>query len=143
MIVCLQCRQHAQIIETGKKTLRCQRCGSILEIRRLRILYSSEELADAVTFRTRLQAGISGNEDAGNTPELTRKRVSEKPLSKRDQKSIFLELLKAAGGEMQIKEFQQKALEKGISPEKFDLVLKKLLEIGELYSPEPGVIKLL
>ena len=43
---------------------------------------------------------------------------------------------------MEIKELQQKALEKGISPEKFDLILKKLLETGELYSPEPGMIKL-
>jgi len=47
-------------METGKNTLRCQRCGTVLEARRLRILYSSEQLDDAVTFRTRLQAEISG-----------------------------------------------------------------------------------
>ena len=43
---------------------------------------------------------------------------------------------------MQIEEFQQKALEKGISPEKFNSILKKVLETGELYSPKPGIIKL-
>lgn len=163
MIVCPKCRQHAQIIETGKKNLRCQRCGAILGARRLRILYSSEELADAAAFRTSLQAEISGkgsetfspktssegyellkirNDDTENRPEPTRKRVSENLPPKKDQKSIFLELLGAAGGEMGIGKLQQKALEKGISPEKFDLVLKKLLEQGELYSPEPGIIKI-
>jgi hypothetical protein len=163
VIVCPKCRQHAQIIETGKNTLRCQRCSTNLEARKLRILYSSEELADAVAFRTRLQAEISGkgnetlslktsaeghelsksrNEDTENTPGPTRKRVSENLPPKKDRKSIFLDLLEAAGGEMKIEEFQQKAQEKGISPEKFDLTLKNLLEIGELYLPEPGIIKL-
>jgi hypothetical protein len=163
VIVCPKCRRHAQIIETGKNTLRCQRCGTILETRRLRIFYSSEELDDAVNFRTRLQAEISRkgnetlslknsaegyelsksrNEDTEDVPEPTRKRVSENLPSKKDRKSILLDLLETAGGEMQIEEFQQKVLEKGISPEKFDLTLKNLLEIGELYSPEPGIIKL-
>jgi hypothetical protein len=168
VIVCPKCRQQAQIIENGKNTMRCQRCSTILEARRMRILYSSEELADAVAFRTRLQAEISGkgsetfslktsslktsaeryelsksgNEDEENIPEPTRERVSENLPPKKDRKSIFLELLEAAGGEMKIEEFQQQALEKGISPEKFDLILIKLLDTGELYSPEPGIIRL-
>jgi len=162
VIVCPKCRQHAQITENGKSTLRCQRCGTILQARKLRILYSSEELADAVVFRTRLQAEISGkgsetfslkpsakeyepsksgNEGTEKTLKLSRNTVSENLPPKKDQKSIFLDLLEAAGGEMGIEEFQQKTLEKGISLEKFDSILKKLLEIGELYSPEPGIIK--
>jgi uncharacterized protein YbaR (Trm112 family) len=162
VIVCPKCRQHAQIIETGKNTMRCQRCGTIHETRRLRIFYSSEDLDDAVNFRTRLQAEISGKgsetlslkssaegyelsksqkEDTENIPGPTRKRVSENLPPRKDRKSNLLDLLEAAGGEMQIEEFQQKALEKGISPEKFDIILKKLLETGELYSPEPGIVK--
>ena len=161
--MCPKCRQHAQITETGKKTLRCQHCGSVLEARRLRILYSSEELADAVAFRTRLQAEISGkgsetfslkpfakenefpksgNKDTEKSFRLPKSRTSENLSPKKDQKSIFLDLLEAAGGKMKIEELQQKALEKGISPEKFDIILKKLLETGEIYSPEPGIIKL-
>jgi ribosomal protein S27E len=163
VVVCPKCRQHAQIIETGKNTLRCQHCGSILQARRLRIFYSSEELAEAVSFRTLLQAKISGkgsetfslepptkkyelsksgNEDVEKTLELSRNRLSENRSPKNDQKSIFRDLLEAAGGKMEIKELQQKALEKGMIPEKFDLILKKLLETGELYSPEPGMIKM-
>jgi DNA replicative helicase MCM subunit Mcm2 (Cdc46/Mcm family) len=44
---------------------------------------------------------------------------------------------------MKIEELREKALEKGISEEKFETILKKLLETGDLYSPEPGVIKLI
>ncbi len=44
---------------------------------------------------------------------------------------------------MKIEEFREEALEKGISKERFEIILKKLLETGELYSPEPGVVKLI
>lgn len=141
MIVCPKCRQHAQITETGKKTLRCQRCSAILETRRLRILFSSDELAEAVTFRTWLQAELSGSLDLEKIPEPTGKSVSVK-LPPKNDRSIFLALLLSAGGEMELKAFQQKAFENGISQEKFEFILKKLLEIGELYSPEPGRIKI-
>ncbi len=43
---------------------------------------------------------------------------------------------------MKIEELQQKALEKGLSPEKFDIILKTLLETGEIYFPESGTVKL-
>jgi hypothetical protein len=102
-------------------------------------LHSSKELADAVDFRTRLQAEISGK---GCETFSLETFVTDYKLSKQNPKSIFLDLLESAGGKMKIEEFKQKALEKGISPDKFDLMLKKLLEKGELYSPEPGIIKL-
>lgn len=139
VIVCSKCRLHAQIIETANNTLKCQRCGAVLEARRLRILYSSEYLNDAVTFRTRLQAEISGT--GSETFSLKSSVEGREPSKKKDLKSILLDLLNAAGGEIQIDELKQKALEKGINPEKFDLILNNLQEIGELYSPGPGIIK--
>lgn len=146
--------------------MKCQLCGTILQARRLRILHSSEELADAVDFRTRLQAEISGkgcetfslkisgkdckfskpkgsiDKDAEETPTSSKSVVSENLASKKNMKSIFLDLLESTDGKMKIEEFRQKTLEKGISPEKFDLILKKLLEKGDLYSPEPGIIEM-
>jgi transcription initiation factor TFIIIB Brf1 subunit/transcription initiation factor TFIIB len=163
VIVCPKCRQHAQITETGKKTMSCQQCGAILETRRLRIFHSSEELADAVAFRTRLQAEISGKgsgtfslRPSANEDEISKSETENKAKGfelsgdrdsgdiprKKSQKSIFLELLEAAGGKMGIKELQQKAMEKGMSPEKFDITVKTLLETGEIYSPESGMIRL-
>jgi len=163
VIVCPKCRQHAQIIEIGKKTLKCQHCGALLQAKKLRVFHSSEELTDAVTFRTRLQAEISGKgsrtfflepspkgyehlnpetENTVKTFKLSEKRTSGNLSPKKDQKSTFLELLEAAGGKTEFEELRQKALEKGISQEKFSLILKKLLETGDIYSPEPGIIKL-
>jgi len=164
VIVCPKCRQHAQITETGKKTLRCQHCGALLQARKLRVLGSFEELPEAVDFRTRLQAELSGkgketfslknspeeNESSGSGDKNLQKTaqfpVSKPPskdiLPKKDQKLIMCEVLKVSDGKMNIEEFREKALDKGISEEKFETILKKLMETGEIYSPEPGFVKL-
>jgi hypothetical protein len=165
VIVCPGCRQHAQITEPGKKTLRCQHCGSLLKVQKLRVLGSFEELSEAVDFRTRLQAEISGKgketfflktfpEEKGSsgsedkpvqkTPEFSVSAVSSGGESARKgRKSIMTEILKASGGKMRIEEFREKALEKGIAEEKFETILKKLMETGDIYSPEPGIVKLI
>lgn len=165
VIVCPKCRQHAQITETGKKTLGCQHCGALLQARKLRVLGSYEELSEAVDFRTRVQAELSGkgketfslktfSEETGSSdPEdKTVQKVAKVQASeatpagiqaKKDQKSIMGNILKASNGKIKVEEFREKALDKGISEEKFDIILKKLLETGELYSPEPGFVKLI
>jgi hypothetical protein len=161
--VCPKCRQHAQITETGKRTLKCQHCGTLLQTRKLRIFYSSEELEEAVLFRTRLQAEISGKgsetfslrspskdsehpDSETETPVKVFKLPEKTPFSnlppKKDPKSTLLEILKTTGGKTKKEELQQKALEKGITQEKFETILKNLLETGELYYPQPGIIKI-
>jgi len=163
VVVCPKCKQHAQITETGKKTLRCQHCGSLRQARKLRIFGSFEELSEAVDFRTRLQAKLSGKgketfslktfpkEAKKSTPGDQAVKGTARPdavtssgstAAKKDQKSILNEILKVSDGKIGVEKFREKAMEKGISQEKFDLLLKKLLETGELYSPEPGIVKL-
>ncbi len=161
--MCPKCRQHAQITETGKKTLKCQRCGALLQTRKLKVFHSSEDLEDAVLFRTRLQAEISGK---GNEPfsltsppkkseppapktenpvkiyNLPEKSPSNNLSPKENPKSTLLEILKNTGGKIEKEELRQKVLEKGITQEKFETILKNLLETGELYSPQPGIIKI-
>jgi DNA replicative helicase MCM subunit Mcm2 (Cdc46/Mcm family) len=165
IVVCPKCKQHAQITETGKKTLRCQHCGTLLQARKLRIFSSFEELSEAVDFRTRLQAELSGKgketfslktlpkeTESSSSEDQATKKTAQLPVSgtssgsttvKKDHKSILSEILKTSDGKMKIEELREKALEKGISEEKFETILKKLLETGDLYSPEPGVIKLI
>ncbi|HIH74851.1 MAG TPA: hypothetical protein HA306_06605 [Methanosarcina sp.] len=171
VIVCPKCRQHAQITETeetGKKTLRCQHCGALLKTRKLRIFGSFEELPEAVDFRTRLQAEISGKgketfsldispkksekpEVSGSEDNVLKKTVKIPELkdssivlsAKKDQKSVMSEILKASDGKIRIGEFRERALEKGIDEEKFERLLRILMESGEIYSPEPGVVKLI
>ena len=163
VVVCSKCKQHAQITEVGKKTLRCQHCGALLQARKLRVLGVFEELSEAVDFRTRLQAELSGKgketfslktfpkEAENSNPGARALKGRAKPglgtssgnaAAKKDQKSILNEILKGSDGKIGIEEFREKAMEKGISQEKFDVILKKLLETGELYSPEPGIVKL-
>ncbi|MGB9927410.1 MAG: DUF5817 domain-containing protein [Methanosarcina sp.] len=164
VIVCPKCKQHVQITETGKKSLKCQRCGAVLQTLKLRVFYSSEELSDAVDYRARLQAEISGKgyetfslESTGKESEPENLKFSSKIATsipekkdkaspsvspKKDQKLIFLGIIKTSGGKIEVKELRQKALEKGIEAGKFEGILEKLLETGELYSPEAGIIKL-
>ncbi len=163
VVVCPKCRQHAQITETGKKNLRCQHCGALLHARKLRIFGSFEELSEAVNFRTLLQADLSGkgtktfslnlfpkeaenSNPGGQTIKETAQpgsgTSSRSTAAKKDQKSTLNEILRVSDGKIGIEEFREKAMEKGISQEKFDAILKKLLETGELYSPEPGIVKL-
>jgi DNA replicative helicase MCM subunit Mcm2 (Cdc46/Mcm family) len=165
VIVCPKCRQHAQITETGKKTIRCQHCRALLQARKLRVLGSFEELYEAVDFRTRLQAELSGKgketfsmkifsaeNEISNSKDKTVEKITEFPISqsasgrtpaKKDQKSIMIDILKSSDGKIKIEEFREKALDKGVSEEKFEKILKKLLETGEIYSPEKGFVKLI
>lgn len=161
--MCPKCRQHAQITETGKKTLKCQHCDALLQTRKLRVFHFSEDIEDAVLFRTRLQAEISGKgnetfslnspsrESEPPTPKtetpvkefkLPEKSPSSSLPARKDPKSTLLEIVKTAGGKIEKEELRQKALEKGITQEKFETILKNLLETGELYSPQPGIIKI-
>lgn len=158
VVVCPGCREHAQITEAGKKTLSCQHCGARLQARKLRVFYYSDELAEAVAFRTSLQAELSGKGKGGAAGKYSfaEKPCSENPRKKlkvpasqtskaapptKDPGSIIAGLLEAAGGKMKLEDLREKALEKGISPEKFDKTLEKLLEAGNIYSPSPGEIK--
>lgn len=114
-------------------------------------------------FRTHLQAEISGKgnetfslispskESERSYPEIessikkfkcSQKSPSGNSSPKKDSKSILLEILKTTGGKIEKKELQQKALEKGIPQEKFEMILKNLMETGELYSPQPGIIRI-
>lgn len=114
-------------------------------------------------FRTRLQAEISGKgsetfsltsppkESQSETPKtespakefkLPEKSPSSPRPPKKDPKLAILEILKTADGKIEKEELQQKALEKGITQEKFEKILKTLLETGELYSPQSGIIKI-
>jgi hypothetical protein len=143
--------------------MRCQCCGIILQTRKLKIFHSSEDLAEAVAFRIRLQSEISGKEGEFffrrpftkeykiSKPETENKakafKMSENMNSgniflKKDQKAIFLKILKDAGGKIEIEKLQQKAFEKEVSLEKFNIILRTLLEAGEIYSPESGILKL-
>jgi len=52
VIVCPKCRKHVQIIDSGVKSTTCQRCGSRLDVRRLKVWCKTPDLNEAVSLRT-------------------------------------------------------------------------------------------
>ena len=68
VIVCPECCCHSQIIEDGRKTTKCQKCGAKISTDSVRVFGSFENIADAVECRTVIQAQVSGPFD----PELFR-----------------------------------------------------------------------
>ena len=54
VIVCPKCKTHVQIIEYGVKSTVCQRCGSRLDLKKLKIWHTTTDLDGAVAVRTAL-----------------------------------------------------------------------------------------
>ena len=81
VVICTRCRGHAQIIETGSsKTTRCQRCNATLMTRKLRVFFSSEDLEEAISVRTQIQAKIADDNPEKLRPE-TRKTDLSVPIN--------------------------------------------------------------
>jgi len=54
VIVCPKCKSHVQIVEYGVKSTVCQRCGSRLDMKKLKIWCTTADLTEAVSVRTTL-----------------------------------------------------------------------------------------
>ena len=163
VIVCPKCREHAQIIElaNAKKT-KCQKCGSNLEVRKLRLFLTSDDLEEAVAARTVLQARLHGQEseleDVFSEPIGSTKTVScpkfgefgvpikdftdkrSIPGKKRDKNLLILDLLRSNGGKMDVGSLKDLAEEHGLEEQKFEQILAKLISAGEVYEPSTGKI---
>lgn len=159
VIVCPRCREHAQILELGgaKKT-RCQKCGASLEIRKLRLLYTSDSLEEAVSARTVLQARVHNLEEQMKTelaviPGIEDNRASLVPDEpeidpagfkdkrqppKRNPRQIILNLLRSNGGQLETGKLETLALEQGINEQQLETILEKMKSSGEIYEPSAG-----
>ncbi|MHC1576490.1 MAG: DUF5817 domain-containing protein [Methanosarcinaceae archaeon] len=148
VIVCPRCRKHAQIIKnTGTKMTRCQRCGSNLHIRKTRELYTSDDLDEAVTARTELQARILGNGHEQRellTIGTQNDENSDRKIVKRklNVRQIILEILRTSGERMAIDELYRQAQEKDIRADDIEKIIEKLLATGEIYAPIPEHVQL-
>ncbi|TGC11125.1 DUF5817 domain-containing protein [Methanolobus halotolerans] len=163
VIVCSKCREHAQIIEIpGPKKTRCQKCGSNLEIRKLRLFHRSEDLQEAVAARTVLQAKLHGQEKDGmslfsessepvkaisiretglfdvSLKDFTDKR--EFTVQKLNKNLLIIDLLRSNGGKMDTDSLKEIAKEHGIQEQKFEQILDGLTRAGEIYEPSTGMV---
>ena len=145
VIACPKCRIHAQIIEYGTATTKCQNCSAALKIKKLRVFYSSDILEEAISARTQLQAQMHGQGvDFGSVPEMD--FVDDRPSTikpKKNAQKIILDLLRLADGAVEIETLEIQALNNDIDADKFEKILDGLLRAGEIYSPAVGYVRLI
>lgn len=149
---------HAQIIEVGSsKTVQCQRCGARLEVRKLQLTSTSENLDEVVKARTLMQAkiqangpvhtinsksfqcNISQNSDSVGGIYFAAPNKGQKARNK-DISKIILEHV-SAGGELGIGELEEKCKVLDIDRNDLEKTIVKLLEAGDIYFPVKGKIK--
>jgi len=158
VIVCTKCRMHAQIIAVGtSKTVQCQRCGARLELRKLQLISTSEDRDEVVKARTLMQAKIQTNGSvhtvhaAGPNCQISQKNIingdvhpyvpeDSRNVRSRDPVKIILENI-SGKAEMSIDELEEKCSVHGIERILIEKVIARLLETGDLYSPESGKVK--
>ncbi|WP_407354997.1 DUF5817 domain-containing protein [Methanolobus sp. WCC5] len=162
VVVCTRCRKQAQIIDVGSsKTIRCQRCNSNLATRKLRLFFSSDNLEEAISVRTQIQARISesgtyplqtesidarGKEYQTFGDELNDKTAclinNRKKLKKKTTYELILSILRSAGNRMPYEELRKEALSMDIEGPELDDTLTKMLDAGEIYKPSKDTIGL-
>jgi len=162
VIACPKCRIHSQIVEYGTSTTKCQNCGAALKINKLRILYTSDILKDAVSARTQLQARMHGKCVNNYLPEMG--FIDERDISKTDYKyknkdkdknkdknknrpkrnaqKTIIDIIRSADGALEIEVLKMRALDHGIDTDRFEKILEGLLRMGEIYSPDIGYVRL-
>ncbi len=162
VVICTKCRKNAQIIELeSSKTTRCQRCNATLTVRKLRIFFSSEELNEAISFRTQVQASIVENETytippenestSGTEYQVFGQNIGEKTAFFADNRKyhkkikadeLILDILRSNDKQMLYGEIKKMAIALDIDEDRFDDILRKMLQAGEIYSPSKNVIRL-
>lgn len=148
VIACPKCRVHSQIIEYGTATTKCQNCGAALKINKLRIFHSSDILEEAISARTQLQARMHGkcvDNDMSKMGFVDDREISKtkyKNRPKRNAQKTIIDILRSAGGALEIEVLKMRALDHGIDADGFEKILEGLLRMGEIYSPDIGYVRL-
>lgn len=158
VFVCPKCREHAQIIEMkGSKMTKCQNCTASLHVRKLRMLYVSDGLEEAVSARTLLQSRVHRLENemkeqlavhcvdsASCVPtDVDRTELSgKKTSSKRGPRQLILCFLQSAGGKVDRVQLSLFAEEHGIGTEQLELLLDQMRMSGEIYEPSAGFLRI-
>jgi hypothetical protein len=158
VIVCNKCRMHAQIIKVGtSRTVQCQRCGARLELRKLQLISTSENRDEVVKIRTLMQAKLQENVPVNPIhAAVLNCQISQKNtingnvhsympddgrnVRSRDPVKIILDNI-SDQDEMSLDELEEKCSVLGIERDLIEKVITRLLEAGDLYSPESGKVK--
>ncbi len=163
VVVCTKCREHAQITELdSSKTIKCKRCNATLYTKRLRILFTSKELSEAISARTHIQARIvekkkhigtsvnnKGSEqkysvfgkdmDDSKACSINSRKI---PAATKKTAEVIREILYQNNKLMSYEKLKEMALERDVPERKFEEMLTRLFLAGEIYSPSKGYVKI-
>lgn len=144
VFVCPSCQKHAQLWQPGAKTVGCQSCNAKIQTNSLRVFGPFETHAEAVEKRSAVQAELSQKAGSFSHQGLTvpiDKEVQIKPPKAKKPQQIILDVLKEKGT-MIVGDCEYYCLERGVDNETFQKILTKLIEAGEVYRPDKGLIAL-
>lgn len=164
VFVCPKCQNHAQLWQPGSKTVACQKCRSRVQTNTLRIYGPFEKHEDAVEKRSQIQAELSQKSGtfasqklsvsspespsisslAGLSAQLSvppEKEVQLNPPKAKKPHQIILDVLKE-NGTMIVADCEYYCAERGVDSETFQKMLQKLIEAGDIYRPDKGLIAL-
>ncbi|WNY29083.1 hypothetical protein MmiEs2_12970 [Methanimicrococcus stummii] len=144
VFICPKCQSQAQLWQPGHKTVACQKCGAKLQTDSLRFFGPFETQAEAVEKRSVLQAELSQTPGSLSASALTApvdKEVLIKPIKVKKPQQIILDILKE-NGTMIVADCEFYCGERGVDGDDFHKILDKLIQAGEVYRPDKGLIAL-
>jgi transcription initiation factor IIE alpha subunit len=150
VFVCPKCKLNAQLLEPGHKTVTCQRCSSKIQTSRLRFFGSFEDRNEAVKLRSVLQGQLVG----GSFSDTAQLSLLEDPVQPKKEAKVQTKMPKAPKsveiiravllekGPMILIDCEYYCKERGVTSETFQKILQKMIEAGEVFRPEKGLIAL-
>jgi transposase-like protein len=158
VFVCPKCKLSAQLLESGYKTVGCFRCGARIKASSLHFFGSFDDRNEAVRLRSVLQGQLDGSfsVDAAMPPLLdlpvqNNEAKTSEPIKKTEVRTKMPKASKAVeiirrvlseNGAMSLVQCESYCEECGISREKFQQVIQKMIESGEIFRPKKGFIAL-
>ncbi|MDL2261374.1 hypothetical protein LJC08_03980 [Methanimicrococcus sp. OttesenSCG-928-J09] len=147
VFVCPKCQSHAQLWQPGSKTVACQKCRAKIQTNTLRVYGPFEKHDDAVEKRSLIQAELSQKPGTFSSQESSifsvplDKEIQLNPPKAKKPHQIILDVLKE-NGTMIVADCEYYCAERGVDSETFQKMLKKLIEAGDIYRPDKGLIAL-
>ncbi|MDR2944205.1 MAG: hypothetical protein LBU81_03870 [Methanosarcinales archaeon] len=142
VFVCPKCQKHAQLWQPGAETVGCQRCRARIRTDSLRVFGPFETHAEAVEKRAAVQAELSQASGSFFLPDSAvffKAKIQKAQLKTKKPQQIILDVLNERGT-MILGDCEYYCLERGVDSETFQKTLEKLIEAGDVYRPDKGLI---
>ena len=149
VFVCPKCRRQAQLFQPGSKTVGCQNCNARIQISKLRVYGPFETHDEAVGCRSKLQAELVNTQsDFSNqtatatfSAAVSGKEIQMLPPKIKKPHQIIHDVL-AEHGKMIAADCEFYCSEKGVDTETFQKMIQKMIDAGEIYRPDKGLLSL-